>query len=50
MAEYIMLCPHCRKPVILSEIDGYKWQCLDCDEDFMNFECYEQAERIVDNG
>ena len=52
MAEYIerepseyeilnnRLCPHCRKPVVPSEISGYKWQCLECDEDFCDFECY----------
>lgn len=36
----IRLCPHCKKPVIPSGVDGYAWQCLDCDEDFFDIECY----------
>lgn len=48
MAEYIKLCPHCRKPVIESEIPGYRWQCLECDEDFYDFECYSSGERRAD--
>lgn len=36
----IRLCPHCRKPVIPSDIPDYVWQCLDCDEDFYDIECY----------
>ena len=31
-------CPHCNKEVIPSKIVGYAWQCLDCDEDFYDFE------------
>ena len=31
-------CKNCGKELIPSEIDGYQWQCLDCDEDFCNFE------------
>ena len=37
------LCPHCRKPVIPSELPQYKWQCMDCDEDFLDFECYKEG-------
>lgn len=32
------LCPHCHKEVVRSETTGYTWQCLDCDEDFYDFE------------
>lgn len=32
------LCPHCHKEVIPSETKDYIWQCLDCDEDFYDFE------------
>ena len=32
------LCPHCNKEVIRSETKDYIWQCLDCDEDFYDFE------------
>lgn len=31
-------CPHCNKEVIPSKIVGYAWQCLNCDEDFYEFE------------
>ena len=40
----IRLCPHCRKPVIPSEIRPYVWQCLECDEDFFDIECYKNVE------
>jgi len=32
------LCPKCKKPVIKSDNPEYSWQCLECDEDFYNFE------------
>lgn len=35
-------CPHCRKLVIPSEVDGYDWQCLECDEDFYDCETYDE--------
>lgn len=31
-------CPHCGKKLEKSEIEGYVWQCKDCDEDFYDFE------------
>lgn len=37
--ENIRICPHCGKPVIKSELPQYVWQCMDCDEDFYDFEC-----------
>ena len=36
----IRLCPRCKRPVVPSWVDGYAWQCLDCDEDFFDIECY----------
>jgi len=33
-----VLCPHCNKEVVRSETKDYIWQCLDCDEDFYDFE------------
>ena len=38
--DYTRLCPKCRNPVAPSDIEGYTWQCYDCDEDFYDFECY----------
>lgn len=38
--DYTRLCPHCRKPVVPSDLEGYSWQCLDCDEDFFDIECW----------
>lgn len=35
----IKICPHCGKPVIKSDLPEYVWQCVDCDEDFYDFEC-----------
>ena len=31
-------CPHCLQPLEKSEIEGYAWQCRECDEDFYDFE------------
>ena len=31
-------CPHCLQPLEKSEIEGYAWQCNECDEDFYDFE------------
>lgn len=42
--EHNRLCPHCRKLVIPSEVPGYVWQCLECDEDFYDIECYKVKE------
>lgn len=30
-------CPHCSKPLVKSDTDGYDYQCFYCDEDF--YEC-----------
>lgn len=30
-------CPHCSKPLVKSDIEGYDYQCFYCDEDF--YEC-----------
>lgn len=30
-------CPHCGKPLVKSDIEGYDYQCFYCDEDF--YEC-----------
>lgn len=37
--ENTRICPHCGKTVIKSELPEYVWQCMDCDEDFYDFEC-----------
>lgn len=31
-------CKHCKKVLIPSYIEEYSWQCMECDEDFFNFE------------
>lgn len=33
-------CPYCDATVAESDLkdEGYKWQCMDCDEDFYDFE------------
>ena len=45
MSDATRCCPHCRKPVIPSEVPGYVWQCLECDEDFYDIECYKEKEK-----
>lgn len=34
------ICGRCGSKLIPSEIDGYDYQCLECDEDFYDFEVY----------
>ncbi len=31
-------CPHCGNELEKSTVERYSWQCLNCDEDFYNFE------------
>lgn len=31
-------CPYCHNEVIKSENEEYSWQCLECEEDFYDFE------------
>lgn len=31
-------CSRCGKPVLRSDIEGYSFQCLNCDEDLFGFE------------
>ena len=38
-------CPHCGKSLTPSEVAGYVYQCVECDEDFYEFEAeYENAQ------
>lgn len=36
--EIIGTCRFCGSPLYESEVDGYKYECLECDEDFYGFE------------
>ena len=31
-------CPHCNTMLVPSQVEGYTWQCFECDEDFGDFE------------
>lgn len=31
-------CPFCGRALRKSQVDGYAWECKECDEDFYNFE------------
>lgn len=31
-------CPHCGQELMKSTTEGYAFQCVDCDEDFVSFE------------
>lgn len=37
------LCPKCGYPLSKSEVDGYDYQCLACDEDFYSIEVIEST-------
>lgn len=37
-------CPNCMQQLVKSETEGYTYQCLNCDEDFYNFEVYSAEE------
>lgn len=37
-------CNRCKKPVLLSDVDGYQYQCLEHDEDLCTFETFESDE------
>lgn len=34
----IYRCPHCKKPMKRSRLPQYAFECLECDEDFYEFE------------
>lgn len=36
-------CPHCGRPVVASDTDGYAAQCFYCDEDFYNIELIQRG-------
>lgn len=36
MKEYI--CPHCGQELVKSTTEGYTFQCVNCDEDFVSIE------------
>lgn len=38
--DHIAICPHCHRELNPSKVDGYMWECDDCDEDFCSFEVY----------
>lgn len=39
-------CPICGRKLIKSEIEGYDFQCLQCDEDFTESEAVIRTTRI----
>lgn len=38
-------CPYCYNEVVKSENEEYSWQCLECEEDFYDFEVVDEKER-----
>jgi hypothetical protein len=34
-------CNKCGSPVLKSDVEGYSYQCMNCDEDLYEFETYE---------
>ena len=43
-AEYLLpkFCPHCGRKLTPSHINGYTYECKNCDEDFYAFEAREK--------
>jgi ribosomal protein L37AE/L43A len=39
------LCPHCNKPLKKSRNKEYAFECLNCDEDFYEFETIKDTEQ-----
>lgn len=35
------ICRYCLSPLYESKVEGYKFECLECDEDFYGFEQYD---------
>jgi len=37
-------CNRCGTPVLISEVEGYTYQCMHCDEDLSTFETYKSSD------
>ena len=40
-------CPKCGRKLEPSDVDGYKFVCFNCDENFYGFEAVEEQERVT---
>ena len=38
---FIVKCNRCGSPVLKSDLDGYVYQCMNCDEDLYSFETHQ---------
>lgn len=41
-------CPKCGRMLLRSRIEGYAFQCMNCDEDFYRFEVLTEKQRIME--
>lgn len=46
----VKICPHCRRPLIPSNVPDYVWQCMDCDEDIYDVECRFEKCAVIRRG
>lgn len=43
-------CPECGRMLLKSRIEGYAFQCMNCDEDFYRFEVLTRKQKRMING
>lgn len=43
-------CPKCGRMLLRSRIEGYAFQCMNCDEDFYRFEVLTGKQKRIMNG
>ena len=43
-------CPKCGRMLLGSRIEGYAFQCMNCDEDFYRFEVLTGKQKRIMNG
>ena len=45
----LVMCSRCKSVVLLSDLEEYKFQCFEHDEDLMGFECEPLDHAVTDN-
>lgn len=45
--EKFPVCPKCKQTLKPSSVEGYAYQCMQCDEDFYSIECPNQIRPVL---